>query len=182
MRKLLALAIATLSPLAYGACDGTVTSLDRSAAGPALAASQAAASCVDVKGTGTGSGSVIPDVRGEVTLEGTLEGDVSADLTIVRDADARSPRGNGATFAFYKDVELVTEQLGTFTGTAEGNFNIGLGKEGIRSDRAVVRVHLDGPGDRHGSMTFRGPFDFSDFPPVIGLDFRYNGRLCTGGS
>lgn len=134
-----------------------------------------------------GSASIFPvtsgPFAGDVVLSGTVEGNVTGTLTIVREPDARDQKGNGATTAPYHtvilDVNSPSSLARKFTGTAESNFNIGLGEEGQRSDRAVVHIDFDGPDSRHGSMKLNGPFDFSNFPPVLGLDFKYTGRLCA---
>lgn len=177
MRKLLSIFVGALLGLTLGACQERPTTPDGSAS-----LSHGAATCQNVEGTGTISGSVFPDDEGNVVASGPVRGDISGTFTLVRDPDAPTQQGNGTVFAFYKEARLETDELGTFTGTAEGNFNIGLGEEGQRSDRAVVRADFDGPGSKHGKLQLRGEFDFSDFPPIITADFKYNARLCPRGS
>lgn len=149
---------------------------------------QSPESCENVTGTGMISGSILPvssgPFAGDVVASGPLQGDVTGKLTIVREPGARDQKGNGATFATYHtailEVDSPSSLAPKFNGAAEGNLNIGLGEEGRRSNRAVVRIDFDGPDPKRGSMNLNGPFDFSDFPSIIKANFEYTGRLCPG--
>lgn len=179
MRHLVELPVVfTLVAFTLGGCEEPVTSVEKTAA--TTAATENPETCENVKGTGFISGPVADfDGDGELSASGTVEGDVTGTFTIIRDVDATTQQGNGTTFAFYKEARLETSELGTFTGTAEGNFNIGLGEEGTRSNRAVVQATFDGPDQREGTMELEGPFDFSKLGDgIIRADFRYNARLC----
>lgn len=183
------LTIAALCVLGLVGCDGGPVGQDSQRpadSDPTPMASapqgpgQSSQACENVKGTAEISGSVVPNSQGNVVASGPVTGDVSGTLTLIRSADATTQQGNGLTFAFYKEASLETDQFGPFTGTATGNINIGLGEEGRRSNRTQVHIDYDGPKSKRGFMKMNGPFDFSDFPPVIKATLKYSGRLCPG--
>lgn len=169
-----ALTIAMVSALGLAGCDSGPIGPDshsaNSSSAPSASAHQSSESCTTVRGSGHISGSARPNDQGNVTASGPVEGGVSGTLTLKRDPDATTQRGM-ITTAFYKEVRLATNELGTFTGTARGLFNL------KPANFLVVQIEF-----KHGSMDLRGSFDLSNFPPIIRADFEYTARLCPGES
>lgn len=170
--------LAAFTLLLTGACDGITGPVPNETSAGVLEASRSSAACVDVKGTGFAAGSAIPNATGRITATGPIYGDLTGSMTFSRTATASEQNGNGATFLTYDDIQLDSDELGTFIGTAEASVNFGLSEEGVRSIRGPAHIEFTGPGDRHGFLELIIAFDLSDFP-LIEATYQYYGRLCA---